>query len=76
MAVDVLTEIVINRPRNVVAQYAADPGNAPQWYVNIRAVHRETPPPLTVGSPLAFVAPRVRRQNQKDLTNLKDLLER
>ncbi len=56
MPVDVLTETLIRRPLAEVADYAADPGNAPQWYVNILAVEWETPPPLAVGSRLAFVA--------------------
>ena len=54
--VDVRTEIVIDRPREEVARYAGDPGNAPAWYVNIRSVEWVTPPPLRVGSRLAFVA--------------------
>ena len=54
--VDVLTEIVIDRPAAEVAGYAGDPGNAPKWYVNIKSVEWETPPPLAVGSRLAFVA--------------------
>ena len=56
MPVDVLTEIVIDRPRSEVAQFAADPGKAPQWYVNIKASERKTPPPLRVGSRMAFTA--------------------
>ena len=56
MPVDVLTETLIRRPLAEVADYAADPGNAPEWYVNISAVEWETPPPLAVGSRLAFVA--------------------
>ena len=54
--VDVLTEIVIERPRDEVAWYAANPDNAPAWYVNIKSVEWQTTPPVTVGSKIAFVA--------------------
>lgn len=56
MAVDVLTEIVIDRPVQVVAEYAADPSNAPEWYVNIESVEWQTEPPVQVGSRMDFVA--------------------
>jgi uncharacterized membrane protein len=56
VSVDVLTEIVIDRPRERVSAYAADPSNAPAWYVNIKSVEWRTPPPLSLGSRLAFVA--------------------
>ncbi|WP_086850615.1 SRPBCC family protein [Amycolatopsis kentuckyensis] len=56
MPVDVQTEVVIDLPRDVVAGYAIDPSHAPRWYANIESVEWETPPPLGVGSRLAFVA--------------------
>ena len=56
MAVDVATDIVIDRPRAEVAAYAADPANAPAWYVNIKTVEWQTPPPARLGSRVAFVA--------------------
>jgi uncharacterized protein YndB with AHSA1/START domain len=56
VSVDVLTEIVINRPRDRVAGYVADPTHAPEWYVNIDSVEWKTAPPVGVGSRMAFVA--------------------
>lgn len=56
MAVDVLTEAIIERPRDEVARFAGDPSNAPRWYVNIASVEWKTEPPLRVGSRMAFVA--------------------
>jgi len=56
MAVDVLTETVINRPRTEVAAFAADPSHAPDWYVNIESVDWKTKPPVAIGSRMAFVA--------------------
>jgi hypothetical protein len=52
--IDVLTEITINCPRDKVSEYAANPDNASEWYVNINSVEWQTPKPLKVGSKVAF----------------------
>jgi hypothetical protein len=56
MAVDVVTDIVIARPREQVAAFSANPDNAPGWYANIKSVEWKSAPPLQVGSRIAFVA--------------------
>ena len=56
MGVDVVTEILIGRPREAVASFANDPTNAPRWYAKISSIEWETDPPVTVGSRMAFVA--------------------
>ena len=56
MNVDVVTEIVIDRPRERVAEYAADPDNAVEWYANIDSVEWRSTPPAEVGSDIAFTA--------------------
>ena len=56
MPVDILTEILIDRPVADVAAFAGDPSRAPEWYANIRSVEWLTPPPVAVGARMAFVA--------------------
>jgi len=56
MAVNVQTEIEIERPRGDVAAYTSDPDNATTWYENIKAVEWKSSKPAVVGSQIAFVA--------------------
>ena len=51
-----MTEVLIQRPRDEVAAFAADPTNATAWYKNIKSVAWDTPPPAAVGSRVRFVA--------------------
>jgi uncharacterized protein YndB with AHSA1/START domain len=56
MAVDVQVQTVVARPVAEVSAFAGDPGNAPEWYANIRSVTWLTEPPVRVGSRMDFVA--------------------
>jgi uncharacterized membrane protein len=56
VALDVTSEIEINRSREEVAAFAADPSNVTAWYKNIKSVNWETPPPVVVGSKIRFHA--------------------
>jgi uncharacterized membrane protein len=56
MTVDVSSEITIECPVDIVSNFAADPSNVPNWYVNIESVDWKTEPPLVAGSQIEFVA--------------------
>nr|WP_306812892.1 SRPBCC family protein [Paenibacillus soyae] len=51
-----MTEILIRRPCGQVADYAANPDRAPEWYVNIKKAEWRSPKPLQIGSHIAFKA--------------------
>lgn len=56
MTVDVVSVVEIARPRELVAAFAADPGNATRWYTNIKAVEWKSAGPVRVGTEVSFVA--------------------
>ena len=56
MTVDVLTETVVARPKGDVAAFAANPDNAPAWYVNIKSAEWKSEPSVRLGARVAFVA--------------------
>ena len=83
MAVDVLTDITIDRPVSTVAAYASDPSNAPAWYTWSAASDGGTHMTLrNRGQPRGFskltapfMAAAMRRANRKDLAKLRSILE-
>jgi len=60
--VDVTTEIIIDCPRKMVSEYAANPQNAPEWYVNIKSSEWVQSENLEIGSQIAFNAKFLGRQ--------------
>lgn len=54
--VDVNTQIDIKAPLTAVADYAFNPDNAPEWYVNIQSVEWKTEPRVREGAKVAFKA--------------------
>ncbi|MGM0839933.1 MAG: SRPBCC family protein [Bacillota bacterium] len=69
--VDVLTEITIRCPLHKVSEYAADPDNAPEWYVNIDLAEWVSEKPLSIDSQVAFKA----RFLGKDLSYVYEVTE-
>jgi len=53
--VNVINQIVIDRPLEQVAQYAAHPESAPYWYRNIKSVEWKTSGELALGTRVDFV---------------------
>ena len=62
MPVEITTEIVIDRPRDEVAAFAADPDNATAWYEHVKRVVWRTKRPLAVGTRIGFMAESLGKQ--------------
>ena len=56
MKVDVETSTIIDKPRGKVANFAANPANAPRWYANIESVEWKGTHRVAVGAKVEFVA--------------------
>ncbi len=54
MNVDVVNEIIIDRPIGRVSAFAADPTNAPRWYGRVRSVEWLSEPVVREGSTFRF----------------------
>ena len=62
MPVEIITEIVIDRPRAEVSAFAADPDNATEWYEHVKRVVWRTRRPLAVGTRIGFLAESLGKQ--------------
>ena len=56
MAIDVMSQLLINKPKAEVASYALDPHNDPLWVSGIVESEMLTDPPLAQGSQVERVA--------------------
>jgi uncharacterized membrane protein len=62
--VDVRTEIIINLPKEIVAEYVSDPGNAPSWCTHIKSVEWNQDAPLRAGVKIIFDEQILRRHQR------------
>lgn len=62
--VDVQTEIIINLPKERVAEFVSDPGNAPRWCSHITSVEWNSGLPLRAGAKIVFNERIMRRHRQ------------
>jgi len=62
--VDVKTEIIINLPKEIVAEYVSHPGNAPSWCSQIKTVEWDQNVPLRAGAKIIFNERGMRRYQQ------------
>jgi uncharacterized membrane protein len=63
--VNVSTEIIINLPKEQVAEFVSDPANAPSWCTHIKSVEWNNDEPLRAGTKLVFNEQIMRRYKQQ-----------
>jgi hypothetical protein len=62
--VDVSTEIIINLPKEKVAEFASDPANAPSWCTQIKSIEWNDETPLRAGTKFIVNEQIMRRHPQ------------
>lgn len=62
--VDVKTEIIINLPKEEVAEYVSDPGNTPSWCSHIKSVEWNQHAPLKAGAKFVVSEQGMRRHQR------------
>jgi uncharacterized membrane protein len=71
--VDVSTEIIINLPKEKVAEFASYPGNVPNWCTHIKSVEWNNEAPLRAGAKLVFNE-RVMRRSQHHVYEVVEII--
>lgn len=76
MSIDITARVHVDREPADVAAYMTDPANDAEWIGGLREVELVGDGPVAVGSHMRRVAYCVRRNVQRDLERLRDVLER
>jgi uncharacterized protein YndB with AHSA1/START domain len=71
--VDVRTEIIINLPKEIVAEYVSDPANAPGWCTHIKSVEWNRNAPLRAGVKIVFDE-RIMRRHQRYVAEVVEII--
>src|SRR5688572_10299868 len=71
--VDVKTEIIINLPKEIVAEFVSDPGNAPSWCAHIKSVEWNQNAPLRAGVKIVF-SEQIMRRHQRYVCEMVEII--
>lgn len=70
---DITIEIIINLPKERVAEYASDPENAPYWCKNIKSVQWDSEAPVRAGTRL-LVQEQIMRRNMQNVYEVVEII--